>query len=98
MARSRRQGFCIREGDTWLFQSNDSVMVRKIVGIEGPEIRNRRVYYTDYGGTFHSCLLTTFRRWWRGAEIDFATDWSGRDSRGDLLLAATENAQEPPHA
>jgi hypothetical protein len=89
VANRKRRHMEIREGDRWEFHSNEGFIPRAIKAIEGPEIPNRRVYYTNASGEFTSCLYSTFKRWWRGAEIVSATDWSGRDNDGNLTSPTT---------
>jgi len=55
-------------GDVWVYRTNTGGISRTITHIDG-----ERVYYRGYGDPYEqSCLLSTFRRWWRGASLDYA--------------------------
>lgn len=80
MKRTQKRQFDVREGDVWVFLTNYGGIGRNITGIDSAECgRTRRIYYLPWGEPYEkSCLLTTFRRWWRGAYLEFATDWNDR--------------------
>jgi hypothetical protein len=67
--------FDIRVGDRWEFRSNNGTLMRTIT-----DIGSRLMAYRDAAGNKRVCLISTFRRWWRVASLEFATDWDGRDS------------------
>lgn len=75
MADRAAKSFDIREGDEWVFATNGGSIARRVMTVGA-----RYVGYRC--GVDRVCLLATFRRWARGASLEFATDWSGRDSKG----------------
>lgn len=64
----------IRAGDIWQFTTNDGVIDREItlVGIK------KIAYINMASGEENVCLINTFRKWARGAELVFALDWTDR--------------------
>lgn len=80
-ARRRRERlgvFDIRVGDQWGYISNNGNITRTITDVD-----DERIYYRPYGSPYEqSCLRSTFRRWWKGAVLEFATDWEGREVSG----------------
>lgn len=64
----------VREGDQWSFLTNTGYLVRNIVSVG-----DKYIGYREPGSLqTRACLKTTFRRWWRGATLTYATDWTGR--------------------
>ena len=79
MREKEKRKFDIRAGDEWVRYTNDGGISRTITGIDDDDCKRRRVYYRSYGCPYEtSCLLTTFRRWWKAASLEFATDWNNR--------------------
>jgi hypothetical protein len=72
MSKSHRT-FDIRVGDKWMFHANTGTILRTIT-----LIGSKLISYRDDRGIERVCRISTFRRWWRGAELFFATDWEGR--------------------
>lgn len=68
----------IRVGDEWAFLTNNGYITRRVT-----DMHDGRVYYRNPGDLRDkACDLATFQRWAKGARLDFATDWSGRDPHG----------------
>lgn len=65
----------VRRGDIWDFTSNNGHIERRI-----KSVASGVVSYTC-NGKFQQCQMKTFQSWARGAELIFAEDWSGRDSK-----------------
>ena len=59
-------GFDIRVGDTWVFYSNNGGIPRTI-----ESIAIRLMMYRNAAGESRVCLISTFRRWWKGATLEF---------------------------
>jgi hypothetical protein len=87
-----RRPFDIRVGDEWVFYTNTGGLSRTITSIDSEYIG-----YTECGSYVgKSCLKSTFRRWWRGARLEFATDWQGREAQIVAPRAtSTVNEGEP---
>ena len=86
--------FDIRVGDVWVFQTNWSGIQRTITGLDDPAIKGARIYYRGFGEYIESsCLRSTFRRWWRCAGLDSATDWEGRDNQGRTFKTPPDGAK-----
>jgi hypothetical protein len=80
--RSKRV-FDVRVGDVWVFLTNTTTLSREIVGIDDPSCRRPYIYYRTYGSPYEqACLFSTFRRWWRGARLEFCTEGEDRDEFG----------------
>lgn len=74
--KKRARVFDIRVGDEWVFLTNTGGISRTITDMD-----DERIYYKPYGSPYEeSCLRATFRRWWHGASLEFATDWTNRSS------------------
>lgn len=74
--KKRARVFDIRIGDEWVFYTNMGGISRTITDID-----DKRIYYRPWGEPYEqSCLRATFRRWWHGAELSFATDWTNRSN------------------
>lgn len=64
----------IREGDVWGFCTNTGTILRTI-----KSVGSKRIGYEEFfSGRFRVCLKSTFRRWWKGASLESATDWKDR--------------------
>ena len=57
-------------GDMWIFTSNYGEIVRHVKSV----VRNGTVSYTN-NGRFYQCSMATWRRWARGAELEFREKW-----------------------
>jgi hypothetical protein len=76
MTRNTERPFDIRIGDEYVFHTNTGGISRTIAAVEKDWIG-----YHSYGESCTRwCRRTTFRRWWRGASLEFATDWTDRAS------------------
>lgn len=63
-------------GDEWAFLTNSGYLTRRVTAIE-----DGKVFYRGPGEIRdRECSIATFRRWAKGAGLDFATDWNGRDA------------------
>jgi hypothetical protein len=68
----------IRAGDEWAFLTNSGYLTRRVTAVE-----DGKVFYRGPGEIRdRQCSMATFQRWVKGARLDFATDWSGRDAPG----------------
>lgn len=76
--KTKKRVFDVREGDIWEFIGNYGTMPRHVM-----KVGNK---YISYRGPNiigeHAVLKSTFKRWWNGAGLVFATDWTGRDNDG----------------
>jgi hypothetical protein len=68
----------VRVGDHWGFLTNTGTIVRIVT-----EVGTYRIGYRELAtGKNRVCLKATFRRWVRGARLEFAKDWNNRKEFG----------------
>ncbi len=68
--RKVTEKFDVRVGDEWVFYTNTGGIARTITGID-----DKYVYYRPYGDPYETqCLIATFRRWWRCANLNFRNE------------------------
>lgn len=68
----------IRVGDEWARLTNSGYITRRVTAVE-----DGRIFYRGPGEIRdRECSMATFQRWAKGAGLDFATDWNGRDAYG----------------
>lgn len=65
--------FDVRVGDIFAFTTNNGIIEREIT-----IIGHKRIGYIN-NGKERACLKTTFKRWWRSAELIYTKDWDGRE-------------------
>ena len=71
-ARRSHKPIIVRRGDWWVFTTNYGCITRKVRSVSCGVVS-----YIGHAG-FQQCLLSTFRRWARGASLESAEDWNGR--------------------
>jgi hypothetical protein len=92
MSGQHAPGLDFRVGDEWAFLTNNGRLIRKVAAIE-----DGTVYYRGFGDRAgHECSVKTFQRWLRGAELEFATDWSGRELSGRAAIAKSQPSPKEP--
>jgi len=74
MERKRHKPIIVRRGDWWVFTTNNGNISRTVRSVSSAGV----VSYEGHAG-FKQCLLSTFRRWARGASLESAEDWTGRE-------------------
>ena len=65
--RQKKFKFDVRTGDVWVLLTNTGGISREVTGVD-----DTNVYYRPYGSPYEQeCKRATFRRWCRGAGLEY---------------------------